>query len=161
MLLFKLYPVMDLLALASRKSFCFLGGRINQLMGFFVLLRIAGSECPYGPLKPRPANRTTVYWTCVLWPAASRNCQMVWKTSPISCYPTSGINGWLFINLRQWKVNFCFSKTVVMNILCKLKWFLKIFYSRKVEWSCWVLIIGFIVDIIIPWNHFLKFLWYS
>lgn len=103
------------------KGLCFLGWRINQLMGFFLVLRVASSECPYGPLQPRVANRTTVYWTCVLWPAASYSCQMVWKTSTVSCYSTSRNNGWLFISL--WKrLSFCFSKTVVTTISCKLKW---------------------------------------
>ncbi|XP_011359005.1 glutamyl-tRNA(Gln) amidotransferase subunit A, mitochondrial isoform X2 [Pteropus vampyrus] len=33
---------------------------------FFLLKEIASSECPYGPLRPRVANRTAVYWTCIL-----------------------------------------------------------------------------------------------
>ena len=144
MLFFKPYSVVDLLALESGRGLSFLGWRSNQLMGSFPLLRIASSECPCGPLKPRVANRTTVYWTCILWPAASYSCQMVWKTSTISCYSTSRNNGWLFINLWKWKVSFCFSKTVVINIACKLKWlkdFILLIYiifyiTRKVKWSC-------------------------
>lgn len=130
--------VLYLLALESGRGLCILGWRINQhLMGLFLFLRVASSECPYGPLKPRVANWTTVYWTCILWPAASYSCQMVWKTSTVSCYSASGANGWLFINLWKWKVSFCFSKIVVITISCKL-WLLKILYSRKVKWSCYL-----------------------
>lgn len=117
---------MDLLALESRRGLCFLEWRINQPMGFFLLLRVASSECPYGPLQPRVANRTAVYWTRILWPAASYSCQMVWKTSTVSCYSTSRNNGWLFISLWKW-LSFCFSKTLMTSISCKLKW-LKDFY---------------------------------
>lgn len=112
---------MDLLALESRRGLCFLGWSINQLIGFFLLLRLASSECPCGPLQPRVANRTAVYWTCILWPAASYSCQMVWKTSTVSYYSASRNNGWLFISLWKW-LSFCFSKTVVTSISCKLKW---------------------------------------
>ena len=116
----KPYPVLYLLALESGRGVCVLGWRIGQhLMGLFPFLRTASSECPYGPLKPRVANRTTVHWTCILWPAASYSCQMVWKTSPVSCYSTSRTNGWLLISLWKWKVGFCFSK-IVITILCTL-----------------------------------------
>lgn len=118
--IFSTLSVLYLLALESR-SLPFLGWRISQLIGFSLVFRIAGSECPCGPLKPRIANRTTVYWTCISWPAASYNCQVVWKTSTVSCYSTSRTNGWLFISLWNWEVRFCFSKTVVINIACKLK----------------------------------------
>ena len=61
------YPVLYLLALESGRGLCVLGWRIGQnLMHLFPFLRIASGECPYGPLKPRVANRTTVYWTCIL-----------------------------------------------------------------------------------------------
>ena len=126
-----------LLALGSGSDLWVLEWRINQhLMGFFLLFRIASSEYPYGPLKPRVASRTPVYWTCVLWPAASYSCQMVRKTSTVSCYSASGTNGWLFVNLWKWKVSFCFCKITAMTISCKLKWLLKLLYSGELKWSC-------------------------
>lgn len=101
LLFFQTLPCHSLLALESRKGLCFLGWRINQLIDFSFSLRIASSECPYSPFRTRVAIRTAVYWTCILWPAASYNCKMVWKTSAISCYSTSRTNRWSSISQNE------------------------------------------------------------
>lgn len=56
--------------------------------------RLASSEYPEDPLKPRFLTGWPASWMCVLWPATSDSCQVVWKTGIISCYSTPRPHGW-------------------------------------------------------------------